>query len=322
MLFEKQITNIYRRMAYTRCDENKTAFYFSADDFLGLNKESFVFKSSKNHDLQGYFYYYDNPISNRLIIFEHGFGGGHRSYMKEIEKLCKYGFKVFAYDHTGCMESGGENPNGMSQSLCDLNDCINALKNKLGYKAENISVIGHSWGGFSTLNILSLHPQISHIVVISGFVSVKMLIDSYFRGLLKFYRSSIMRIEENANPDFVNFNAIETLSKTDAKVLLIYSDNDKMCHKSVHYDALKENLSNRENIEFILTEEKGHNPNYTLDAVKYLGEYFRTKAKMTRKKLLTTDEDKEKFVASFDWNRMTEQDEEVWKKIFNHFEKV
>ena len=78
---------MYRGMAYTRCDDNGTAYYFSADDFAGLHKESYRFKSSKGYNLQGYLYYYDNPVKDRLVVFDHGLGGGHRSYMKEIEKL-------------------------------------------------------------------------------------------------------------------------------------------------------------------------------------------------------------------------------------------
>lgn len=316
MIFEKQIMRMYRAMAYTRCDDNGTAFYFSADDFPGLHKESYRFRSSKGYDLQGYLYHYDNPVEGRLVVFDHGMGGGHRSYMKEIEKLCKHGFLVFAYDHTGCMESEGANPNGMAQSLCDLNDCLSALKKDVRFANTDISVVGHSWGGFAALNIAALHPDISHIVVISGFVSVELLINSYFSGILKGYRKAIMQLEQTANPDFVGYHAVESLSKTDAKVLLLYSDNDKMCRKAPHYDTLKAGLGDRENIRCKLVSNKGHNPNYTEDAVQYLGEYVSKRAKMTRKKQLTTDEQKMKFLASWDWERMTAQDDAVWNDIF------
>lgn len=317
MIFEKQIVNMYRGMAYTRCDDNATAYYFSADDFHGLHKESYNFKSSKGHNLQGYLYYYDNPIKDRLVVFDHGLGGGHRSYMKEIEKLCGHGFSVFAYDHTGCMESEGENPNGMAQSLFDLNDCITALKNDTRFAKCDVSVMGHSWGGFSALNISALHPDISHVVVLSGFVSVELLINSYFGGILKGYRKAIMQIEHDANPDFVGYNAVESLSKSNAKVLLIYSDNDKLCRKAAHYDTLKAGLKDKENIKLLLVSNKGHNPNYTEDAVKYLGEYVSKRAKMIKKKQLQTDEQKKNFLASWDWNRMTSQDDTVWAEIFN-----
>lgn len=317
MIFEKQIVNMYRGMAYTRCDDNGTAYYFSADDFAGLHKESYRFKSSKGYNLQGYLYYYDNPVKDRLVVFDHGLGGGHRSYMKEIEKLCKHGFSVFAYDHTGCMESEGENPNGMAQSLCDLNDCITTLKNDTRFAKCDVSVMGHSWGGFSALNISALHPDISHVVVLSGFVSVELLINSYFSGILKGYRKAIMQIEQNANPDFVGYNAIESLSKSNAKVLLIYSDNDKLCRKTAHYDALEAGLKDKKNIKLLLVSNKGHNPNYTEDAVKYLGEYVSKRAKMIKKKQLQTDEQKKNFLATWDWNRMTAQDDTVWAETFN-----
>ena len=94
------------------------------------------------------------------------------------------------------------------------------------------------------MNISALHPDISHVVVLSGFVSVKLLIHSYFGGILKGYRKAIMQIERNANPDFVGYHAVESLSKTDAKVLLIYSGNDKLCTKVAQYDT-KRGLTGR-----------------------------------------------------------------------------
>ena len=172
MIFEKQIVNLYKGMMHTRCDDTETVFYFTPDYFPGLVYEPYAFQASAGHTLQGYLYHYDNPIDGRIIVFDHGFGGGHRAYMKEIEMLCRHGYLVFAYDHTGCMESGGQTPNGLGQSLCDLNDCITTIKADPRFERLDISVMGHSWGAFSTLNISALHPEISHIVAMSGFVSI------------------------------------------------------------------------------------------------------------------------------------------------------
>lgn len=312
MLFEKQIVNTFRSNFLRRCDDVGTAHYFGAADFPGLNQESFRFASSCGHDLQGYFYHYANPIPGRILVFDHGFGGGHRAYMKEIEMLCRHGYLVFSYDHTGCMESGGENIRGFSQSLRDLDDCLTALKTLDRCKALDISVMGHSWGGFSTANICALHPEVSHIVVLSGFVSVELLVNQFFGGILKGYRKAILALDPN--PDYLRHNAVDSLSGTDAKVLLVYSDNDKMVNKSVHFDALKAGLSHKDNVRFLLLENKGHNPNYTEDAVKYLGEY--TPALTKEQKKLKTDAQKQTFVTSWDWVRMTAQDETVWAEIF------
>lgn len=307
---------MYRGMAYTRCDDKGIAYYFSSNDFEGLMQESYACTASAGHTLQGYFYCYENPIADRLIVFDHGFGGGHRSYMREIELLCRHGYRVFAYDHTGCMESGGENPNGMAQSLCDLNDCLTTLKTDERFRDTAISVIGHSWGGFSTLNIAALHPEIRHVVAISGFVSVELLVNSFFSGILKGYRSAVMAMERASNPRFCTFHAVESLKSTKAKVLLIYSDNDTMCRKDPHYDTLYAGLSDCEHVRFLLVSGKGHNPNYTKDAVGYLAEYSAAVNKLTKKKKLATEQQRKAFVASYDWKRMTEQDMEVWEEIF------
>ena len=320
MIFENLVVNGYKAMAHSRCDDEGKAYYFSAADFEGLQQESYVFTSSAGNKLQGYIYNYENPVAGRLIVFDHGFFGGHRSYMKEIEMLCKRGFKVFAYDHTGCMESEGVTPNGMAQSLCDLNDCITTIKNDPKFAGLDLSVVGHSWGGFSTMNICALHPELSHIVVMSGFVSVEILIGTFFAGLLKPYRKAIIELETKSNPKFVKYNGVESLSGTDAKVLLVYSADDKLCRK-VHYDILKEGLSHKENIEFLLVDNKGHNPNYTEDAVKYLAEYSAALGKANKKKQLETEAQKKAFVESFDWDRMTMQDQDVWEEIFKCLEK-
>lgn len=315
MLFEKKIVDIYKNMAFVRCDDNGTAFYFSAGDFNGLHKEPFNFYSSKGHKLQGYFYSYDNPIDGRLIVFDHGFGGGHRSYMKEIEMICRKGYRVFAYDHTGCMESGGENTGGLSQSLCDLDDCIKALKENV--KDVDFSVIGHSWGGFSTMNITALHPDISHIVPISGFISARRMVSSFFGGILKGYCRCIMELEHKSNPDYVGYDGVKTLSDTSAKVLLVYSDNDPMCKRKDTFDVLKKELDGKENIKFHLETNKWHNPNYTQDAVVYKDAYVAQLNKKNKQKSLVSPEQKKEFISGFDWDRMTVQDEKVWNTIFN-----
>lgn len=318
MIFEKQVVAAYRRMMYTRCDDTETVFYFSADDFPGLCKEPYAFTASAGHTLQGYFYHYDAPIAHRLIVFDHGFGGGHRAYMKEIERLCRHGYTVFAYDHTGCMESGGASPGGLAQSLCDLNDCICAIKANQRYKECTLSVVGHSWGAFSTMNISALHPEITHIVALCGFVSVEEMIKTFFSGPMKGYQKAVLALEQTSNPHFVSFDALKSLSNTKTKALLIYSEDDHLCRR-LHYDILREGLADHKNVTLMLVKNKGHNPNYTEDAVRLLGAFGKARAKFAKKKNASPKE-KAQFVASFDWNAMTAQDDTVWQAILAHLD--
>ena len=318
MIFEKQVVNGYKAMMHTRCDDTETVFYYSPVDFAGLKCEAYAFQSSMGHTLQGYLYSYENFVVGRLIVFDHGFGGGHRAYMKEIEKLCAHGYRVFAYDHTGCMESGGASPNGLAQSLCDLNDCLTAIKADKQFEGVDISVMGHSWGAFSTLNIAALHQDVSHIVALCGFVSVEEMVKTFFAGPLKGYRNAVLALERESNPDFFTFNAVESLKNTNTRALLMYSEDDPLCRR-VHYDILKEGLKENENVRLMLVSGKGHNPNYTVEAVKLLGAFGKARTKFLKKKNATAAE-KANFVASFNWEAITAQDDAVWNEIFAHLD--
>ena len=170
----RQIENIYKSVLFRRHDPDESIFYFSHSDYDGLEAKEFSFISKRGHLLKGNFYSYPDCKPDCLIVFEHGMGNGHNSYFGEIELLCKNGYLVYSYDHTGCNKSEGEHIHGLSGSLSDLDDCINALVSK-GYTEEQISVIGHSWGGFSSLNILKHHPNLHSVVAMSGFISIPVM---------------------------------------------------------------------------------------------------------------------------------------------------
>lgn len=274
MILLKPIEKIYRKQVLTRFKDYGTVYYFSEKDFPGLKKHPFDFRGSDGQKLQGYFYNYENPISDRLVIFEHGMGGGHRSYFREIEMLCKKGYLVFSYDHTGCMESEGENTKGFSQSLNDLDCCMKALKNISELNGYDISVMGHSWGGFSSMNIPALHPEISHVVAMSGFVSVSEMLKQIFFGENRIYKY-FYEIEENNNPVYSKINTVENLKSTSTKALIIHSADDKTVSSKKHFDVIKKGLASNKNIEFMLVEGKNHNPNFADYAVKYKDYFFK-----------------------------------------------
>jgi pimeloyl-ACP methyl ester carboxylesterase len=318
MIFHKEIEEVYRAQLFVGADDIGIAHYFSHKDFPGLNADRYEFISSKNNRLIGYFYSYKDFDESSIVVFDHGFGGGHTAYMKEIEKLCSFGYRVFAYDHTGCMESGGKTANGLAQSLCDLNDCIKVIKEDRRFIGLDISVMGHSWGGFSTLNISALHPEISHIVALCGFVSVEEMVKTFFSGPMKGYQKAVLALEQASTPHFVSFDALKSLSNTKTKALLIYSEDDHLCRR-LHYDILHKGIGDQKNVTLMLVKNKDHNPNYTEDAVKLLGAFGKARAKFAKKKNASPEE-KAQFVASFDWNAMTEQDETVWQTILAHLD--
>ncbi len=312
MLFHKLIEKIYKSKLFVRMDDTGLSHYFTHEDFPGLEKEPYSFQSSLGHTLAGQFYSYPGYEKDKLIVFDHGMGCGHLPYMTEIERLCRGGYRVFTYDHTGCMASEGGGIRGFAQSLHDLDDCLKALKRDANVPTDTLFVVGHSWGGFSALNIPALHPDIQKTVVLSGFVSVEKIIEQSLTGFLKWYRKDIIRLEGETNPDYVAYDGVTTLQNAKTRALLLYSDNDPLVHKTPHYDLLQEGLKDCPHVECILLEGKGHNPTYTKEAVAHLTQMVVARGKMKGKK---TQEEKAAFRAQFDWKRMAEQDEAVWEHI-------
>jgi pimeloyl-ACP methyl ester carboxylesterase len=153
----------------------------------------------------------------------------------------------------------------------------------------------------------------------SGFVSVPVMVSTFFSGILSGYSKPILELETRANPIFSQFDSARSLRRSGVKALLIYSEDDTIC-KPIHCEMLMEKLADVPTVKFLVTKNKGHNPNYTEDAAKYVAKFGKARAKLARKKNVTKEE-KAAFVASFDWDRMTVQDDAVWQVIFEHLDK-
>jgi len=315
VLKENKIVTLYRSALIRRYDPDPTVFYFSHTDFENLNAKPYTFTNKRNETLVGAFYYYGERQSDRLIVFDHGLGAGHTAYMKEIERLARAGYTVFSYDKSGCVKSEGESIHAFSQSISDLDDAITSLKaSPMGEKAK-ISVVGHSWGGYATLNIPAFHPDLVSIVSLSAPISAKAMLQSFFPGLLSLLIPTVMRFERSANPDFADCSALHTLRQYSGKALVIHSDDDATVKPQKHFNRLQNALRDRENLTFLSVSGKNHNPNYTADAVRRLAEFSSALTEKNRAHAFTSDEDRRAFRDSFDFDKMTEQDEALWQTV-------
>ena len=319
MLYNK-IEERFNRLVYSRAQRMPYVFLFSKDDFEGLNAHEFKIESKRGHTLVGAFYYYDKPKSDRLIVFEHGMFGGHLNYMREIEMLARAGYLVFAYDHTGCMESGGGDTGGFSGSLCDLDEVIGVLNGLDGVKGREISVVGHSWGGFSTLCISKFHPEIKRIVAMSGFISPKDIIYQHMGSIAALFRKRIYEKELSKSPKYMSANAIEILANSDTSALIIHSPNDHMVSYKKHFLKMKDALKDKSGITFLTVPNAYHNPTYTEKAIKAKRDYQAKLKRALKKNKLSTHEECQAFVDSLDWYEITEQNPEVWEKIYSFLE--
>ena len=309
-----QIEHIYRTNLVHRYDDDGILRYFSASDFSGLTSQDFSFPSREGNMLAGHLYAYPGASYEKLVVFCHGLGGGHRSYMREIETLARHGYRVAAYDNTGCFASEGEDIRGLTQSLSDLDSFLNYAREK-GLLPADVTVIGHSWGGYAAGNIRHLHPEIRKIVVLAGFSSVKRMLKLYFSGVKRLFMGACARFERRQNPALYPLSAETALDDPAVRALIIQSDDDGMVDYRRSFLFLKERVKHT-GVKFLSLHARGHNPNYTEDAAAYMTEVLGGLQKGVREKRLNTPDEKRAYLKDADWYRMTEQDPAVWDEIF------
>lgn len=314
-MLKKWIERAYRRQLFVRIDDSGSLRYFSSDDFKGLQKRPFDFRTKAGNLLRGAFYFYEGHETDRIVVFDHGMGCGHRAYMKEIECLAKHGFLVYAYDHTGCATSEGSGLGGFSTSPADLDACLTALKEQRPMGDCRISVMGHSWGAFSTMNIAALHPDVCHLVALSGPISTEVMIKQLMGALPARLRRHVFSLEQAANPVYADLDARKSLSNAEMPVLIIHSEDDGTVSYKMHFEALKNALSHKKNITFTTLSGKDHNPNYTVEALAKKDEMSKERTRLIKKSRLNTDEEKKRFLDRWDWHAITEQDPALWDVI-------
>lgn len=305
---------IHKRFAASmvRQEEQPYLVYFRLANCPGLKAESYSFKSDK-HILNGFFYHYDKYDPSIIVIFCHGIGGGHSSYMKEINELAKMGYLVLAYDNTGCVSSEGESIYGLSQSLKDLDFAIQSLKEKEEFKNKKIYVVGHSWGGFATSNINNFH-RVDKVVAISPFISLSAEYHSLFKGLLSVFVSSIIKEEIKSVGKWAKSSAIEALNHQNVSALIIHSKDDQTVFYKQNTEALQKKVKNPF-VNFYIVDGYGHHPQYTKEASDYFNSVFLKFDEGIKDKSLQTIESKYAYFKDKDFNAMTIQNKEIWSVI-------
>ncbi|MCF0111556.1 MAG: alpha/beta fold hydrolase, partial [Erysipelotrichaceae bacterium] len=135
-----------------RYEEDKNLYYKTSDDYPDLQREDISFPSGNNM-LHGSLYKTDDNYKD-LVIFCHGLGAGHHSYLTEIHAIAKAGHLVLSYDNTGCVASEGKKIRSFYQAVKDVNNAIGYVMSRDDLKDLPIKTAGHSWGGYTAIHAL------------------------------------------------------------------------------------------------------------------------------------------------------------------------
>ena len=104
-------------------------------------------------------------------------------------------------------------------------------------------------------------------------------------------------------------------------MLVIHSTDDETVDYSFSAKKLQKALKKKSNVEFLIVDGKGHNPTYTKNGV---GLKKIMQAEVKEHALDGKFEDMEfckEFLKKHDWDKITEQDTELWERIFAFLEK-
>ncbi len=302
------ISKQYIKRFVCRYDKEVGIPYYSYTDFTNLKQEALSFTNSKGIKISYFYYYYPNYNKDKIILFLPGIGPGHTAYLKEIEEICKRGFKVLSLDYTGTDKSEGKYLLSLNTPTEDVNELLDYLT-----LDKEVIVIGHSLGGYTSLNLLNLRNDINKGVIISGFLSVESLINSLVKS--KFISKQILKYERKKYPHYYDLDNASFLKETKKKILFIHSLDDPMVtYKSSL--AVIEKLNN-ENLITISVNHRGHNPNYTEKASKYLQEVFGKYNELIKEKKIKTDIDKINYFKDVSLADLVEQDQEIIEEIID-----
>ena len=280
--------------------------YYSYQDFENLKQETYSFVNSDGIDISYFFYYYDNYKKDQIIVFCHGLGPGHTAYMAEINELAKAGYRVLTLDYRGCDKSGGDYIKSLNKPTRDVMDLLDYLKLK-----EKITLVGHSLGGYTALNVINLRKDINKAVILSGFIEISSLLMKFVPN--KFILNRVLHFEKKIEPKYYGIDNISYLKTTKDEILYIQSIDDQMVPYDIGLQVV-ESIDNP-NIKTIKETNKKHNPNYSESAIQYMDKVFGEYNRLVKEKKIKTDDDRIEYFKDVSLPRLVEQDPVIIKAI-------
>ena len=256
---------VYKQNFGVRC-ETYEPYKYSINDFDGLSRTRYEFKSNKGQTLVGYMYYSDSAPEDKkaIVVMAHGFGGGgHNSYMDLANYFAQNDLYVFAYDATGNDESEGEYVGSLIQGVIDLDHAISFLEGNDAFPKLPIVLWGHSWGAFSASNVITYHPEVKAVIECAG----------WNKGS-DIFRTQGQQIAGNAIWLFMPFihihefvkygkystnSALKGLKKSDTAFMAVHSSDDDTVVEEIGYSIYYDKYKDDPRFEFLHFTDRGHN---------------------------------------------------------------
>lgn len=218
-----------------------------------LYREEFFFPSDKVN-LKGYFYPADDEKG--MVVISHGLHTGCDDYLPIIEYLVDNNYSVFGYNYKGTYESEGDSTVGMCESLVDLDHALDYIKKEKKYAGKKIFLLGHSWGGFATAAVLSIHKEVAGAACIAPFNNGYTLIEEkggQYAG--KFASEGVPKAFLGAYQKFLfgkytAYDGVMGINSVDCPVLIAHGVNDKVIDYDLQSIICHRDEINNDKVEY------------------------------------------------------------------------
>ena len=257
-----------------RCDGDERLKYFTHEDFDSLKAMKVEFPDQNGNTLRGAVYAAAGiQQPEALVIFSHGMGGGHLSYMTEINTLAKSGFAVLSYDNAGTFDSGGERLGGFTNGPESLKAALAFVEshNILG-KMKKV-LMGHSWGGYSVCQVLGdENTKVDCAVTFgapeSGYAVSSAVLGEKLEFLVPLVKLVFCLKEGNAAAT----TSSECVAKaSDTPVLLLHGKKDHIVAPRI---SAAEKCKDLPNATSVIFDGRFHNVYQTVESEIYMNDTF------------------------------------------------
>lgn len=229
--------------------------------FDGLERTRYTFPSDRGQLLTGYLYT-AGADPRGIIIIAGGYGAGHSNYIQCADYFAKHGYAVFAFDNTGCDESGGDSMIGMPQGVIDLEYAISFVEQSGNLPSLPIGLFGHSWGGYSVCAVLASHPEIKAVISCAGYNRSESMFIAEGRtiaGPAVYLTLPFLKLHELIQfGKYASLTAEDGFAASDARVMIVQSADDDTVLPEFGYDIYYRNHRDDPRFSFLCLEGRGH----------------------------------------------------------------
>lgn len=303
-----------------------TSWLYYEDYEAEFPREAVSFISGGNR-LQGYIYGADN--AKGLVVVAHGIGVGHERYIDEIIWFADQGWRVFAYDATGSVESEGRGTRGLPQSALDLDHALSYIAEDSELSQLPVFLFGHSWGGYAVTAVLNFDHTVTASASLSAYSEPMEMMQSYAAGMEGIpqdlvypfmWLDTFIRFGRH-----VNLSAYEGVNKSDIPILIVHGTRDGL----IPFDgpsliAKKDQITNPQ-VQYLSLSNPGQDNHdtifYDASALAYIEEVNeRYLALHTRYNGLVPEQEREAFYETIDKRLVNRVNEALMREIQSFFE--